>query len=250
MIDFHSHVLPGIDDGAKNLKMSLEMLTTSFKQGVTTIVSTSHCYINSENSISHFLSDREHSYNKLKQAINEQKPNVPDIILGSEVHIAPGFSKMKDLEKLCINGTNYILLEMPYEPWKDWMFEEVYEVTLRGIRPIIAHLDRFFSQEKFFPNLFSIDVLFQINASAFIEKGLRKKVLKLFENDGAHVIGSDMHNTSTRPPNLAEAYDFIEKKFGWEYVDFLQNNSTRIVTNDVTLPTRLPKINILKKIFI
>jgi len=79
---------------------------------------------------------------------------------------------------------------------------------------------------------------------------LRKKVLKLFENDGAHVIGSDMHNTSTRPPNLAEAYDFIEKKFGWEYVDFLQNNSTRIVTNDVTLPTRLPKINILKKIFI
>ena len=250
MIDFHSHVLPGIDDGAENSKMSIEMLTAAYESGVTTVVATPHCYIHDENSIPHFLSRRENSHKRLMQVIAEKNVKAPDIILGSEVRVTREMSKLPNLDKLCISGTNYILLEMPYSTWEDWMFEEVYRVTLLGLRPIMAHLDRFISYEKHFPNLFSMNILFQINASAFIEKGLRRKMLSLFSNDAAHVVGSDMHNTTTRPPNLPRAYDIIENKFGWEYVDFLKNNSERIVSNGNTLPTRLPKIKGLKKIFI
>lgn len=250
MIDFHSHILPGIDDGAENSKMSIEMITKSVDSGVTTIVATPHCYLQSEESIQHFLSHREASYRRLLSVMREQKIKAPKIVLGSEVHLAPGMSKLCDLEKLCLSGTNYILIEMPYEPWADWMFEEVYEVTLQGFRPIMAHLDRFLSQEKYFPNLYSIDVLFQINAGAFLERKTRRKVLEFFQNDSAHVIGSDMHNLTTRPPNLAEAYEIINKKFGWEYVDYLKNNSDRIVSNNITLPTGLPRLGFKKKLFL
>lgn len=250
MIDFHSHVLPAIDDGARNTKMSLEMLNAAITTGVTTVIATPHCYIDNEDSIRHFLSHRQYAYDRLMSVISEKKVTVPNIILGSESHICLGISRLFDLEKLCIENTNYILLEMPYEPWQDWMFEEVYEITLRGLRPIIAHLDRYLSQKKFFLNLYSIDALFQINAAAFLNSGSRRKLLDLFENDAAHVVGSDMHNITTRPQNLAKAYEMIEKKFGWEYVDFLQNNSYRIINNDVTLPTRLPRPGFIKKLFI
>lgn len=250
MIDFHSHVLPDIDDGAKNTQMSIDMLKLSLESGVSTVIATPHCYITSEDSVESFLSQREHSYEKLKKAIMEQNISVPEIILGSEVHISPNLSKTPDLKKLCLSGTDYILLEMPYEPWKDWMFEEVYQVTLLGLKPILAHLDRFLSQEKQFQNLYSINVLFQINASAFIEKSTRRKILDFFANDAAHVIGSDMHNLTTRAPNLGEAYSIIENKFGWEYADYLQQNSSRILLNKMALPTRLPNLNIIKKLFI
>lgn len=250
MIDFHSHVLPGIDDGAENSKMSIQMLETALKSGVTTVVATSHCYVTEEDSVEKFLSKRENSYARLMSAVKSRDAVIPNIILGAEVHISPNISRNPLLDKLCISNTNYILLEMPYEPWKDWMFEEVYEIARLGYRPIMAHIDRFISQEKYFPNLFSVeDALFQINASAFMDKKLRRKVLKLFSEDAAHVIGSDMHNNTTRPPNLAEAYGIIDSKFGWEYVDFLQNNSIRIVDNKETLPTALPRLNIFKRIF-
>lgn len=249
MIDFHSHLLPGIDDGAKNSEMSIEMLTLAYNSGVTTVVATPHCYIHDENSISHFLSRREASYNRLMQVISEQEKPMPDIILGAEVSVVRGLSKLHDLSKLCLTDTNYILLEMPYSRWEDWMFEEVYRITLLGLRPIMAHLDRFLDYEKYFPNLYSMNILFQINANAFIDRKIRRKMLTLIRNDAAHVVGSDMHNTTTRPPNLEEAYGIIEKKFGWEYVDFLKNNSDRIVLNKTALPTVLPKISFIKKLF-
>lgn len=250
MIDFHSHILPGIDDGARNAAVSLEMLKTSYDLGVSTVVATPHCFISPENSVERFLSKREQSNQALKSAIGEANIPVPEIVLGAEVHLSRELSKTPGLDKLCLSGTNYILIEMPYEPWKDWMYEEVYEITLLGLRPILAHLDRYISQEKHFSNLYSINVLFQVNANAFIDKLSRRKLPEFFANDAAHVIGSDMHNTTTRPPNLPEAYSIIEKKFGWEYVDYLQNNSVRILSNKRVLPTRLPKLNPIKKLFI
>lgn len=250
MIDFHSHILPGIDDGAKNSRMSLEMLSASLDAGVSTIIATPHCYISADTGIQDFLKDRESSYKRLNAAAAEYGEELPEIILGSEVRIYPDMCRNPELDKLCIANTNYILLEMPYEPWKDWMYEEVYEVSRMGLRPILAHLDRYVSLENDFSNLYSIDALFQINASAFINKNQRRQVLEFFANDAAHVIGSDMHNMTTRPPNLAEAYDIIEKKFGWEYVDYLKHNSHRIIQNDATLPTLLPRLGFFKKLFI
>lgn len=248
MIDFHSHILPGIDDGAYDTDTSIEMLRISALSGVTSVVATSHCYFSESNSIENFIQSRDAAYHTLQSAINKQNEDLPNIIRGAEVHISKNMSKFADLDLLCIEDTNYILLEMPYEKWKDEIFEEIYQITRKGFRPIIAHIDRYISQEKLFDDLFSLNILFQMNASAFSDKKLRKKALNLFRNDALHVIGSDMHNLTTRPPNLAEAYDIIDKKFGWEYVDFLKHNSERITKNKEALPTRLPKLGFIKKI--
>ncbi len=247
MIDFHSHILPGIDDGASNIEISLEMLRLSIASGVDTVVATSHCYPVDTNDAMVFLEKRDAAFNILSSAIASSKERLPSIIRGAEVHFAKGLSKLKSIDKLCIENTEYLLLELPYKKWTDDVYEEIYHITRLGLKPILAHLDRYIGQEKQFSELLSLNVLCQINASAFFDKKLRKKALNLFSNDAIHVIGSDMHNLTNRPPNLAEAYDIIEKKFGWEYVDFLKQNSKRITQNNEALPTRLPKLSFIKK---
>lgn len=248
MIDFHSHILPDIDDGAQNIETSIEMLRLSMLSGVDTVIATSHCYPATQEAAEEFPKKRDASFRRLNSAISASGIVLPNIIPGAEVHLSKGISKLKNLDQLCISGTNYILLELPYEKWTDEIYEEIYHITRQGLRPILAHLDRYISQEKSFSELLSLNVLCQINASAFFDKILRRKMPALFSNDAIHVIGSDMHNLTNRPPNLAEAYDIIENKFGWEYVDFLKQNSIRITRNEEALPTRLPKLSFFKKI--
>lgn len=247
MIDFHSHILPGLDDGAHDIETSLEMLRRSMASGIDTVIATSHCYPVDIEAATDFPVKRDAAFNALSSAIYSLDESLPNIIRGAEVHLSKGVSRLPNLDKLCIEDTNYILLELPYEKWTDEIYEEIYHIIRQGFRPILAHLDRYISQEKEFPELLSLNVLCQINASSFFDKTLRKKILHLFLNDAVHVVGSDMHNLTNRPPNLAEAYDLIEKKFGWQYVDFLKQNSIRITQNKEALPTRLPKLNFIKK---
>ncbi|MBO5059619.1 MAG: hypothetical protein J6C82_01725 [Clostridia bacterium] len=250
MIDFHSHILPELDDGANNVQTSLEMLRISKASGVNTVIATSHCYPTDQAAVLKFIEDRRYAYNLLQAEGCSQQDSLPHIIKASEVHLCHGVSKLKNLDELCIEDTEYILIEMPYDKWQDENFEEIYQLTRLGLKPILAHLDRYMSQEKLFSELLSLNVLCQINASAFLDHSMRKKLLRLFMKDAVHVIGSDMHNLTFRPPNLAPAYEIIDRKFGWEYVDFLQHNSERILKNKDVLPTRLPKLGFVKKIML
>lgn len=251
MIDFHSHFLPKLDDGAENIEISLKMLADSTAAGIDTQVSTSHCYLNNGNdSILHFLEHRKASYSALCKAMAKSPDTYPKILLGSEVHYASGISKCPDLRSLCIENTDYLLLELPFSKWKPDMYDEIYHIMRLGIKPIIAHLDRYMAMESKFSELFSLDILFQINAEAFLDRSLRRKLLKLFEKDGVHAIGSDMHNISSRPQNLNLAYDIIEKKFGTEYTDYLKKSCEYIVNNETVPSPHLPKLTAMQKILL
>ncbi len=250
MVDFHSHILPGVDDGSKDVNESIEMLKKSSEMGITTIIATSHCLPSDDDAVADFLRVRDEAYSALMAEICSKKYKLPHIIKGAEVHLTEGISKIANLKDLCIEDTDYILLELPYQKWNDTIFEEIYHLIRRGFRPILAHLDRYMRFEKQFSELLSLNVLCQINASAFLGRRSRRRLLPLFRNDSVHVIGSDMHNLTTRPQNLLEAYNIIESKFGWEYVDFLKNNCERIIKNQETLPTRLPKPGFIKRMFI
>ena len=128
MIDFHSHFLPNIDDGAKNLDESLEMLRISKKSGVDTVVSTSHCYaFDGSSSIQSFLEKRQLAYSQVSSAIQDSNELYPEIVLGCEVHLVHNLSTFPELPLLCIQNTDYILLEMPSSEWKDEDFEEIPE---------------------------------------------------------------------------------------------------------------------------
>lgn len=250
MIDFHSHILPGIDDGAQDVETSLKMLSIYQESGVETVLATPHCHPMTQDEIDKFIKNRDDAYDLLSGTIKRQKINAPKIIPASEIRIYNGFHKLSGLDKLCIKDTNYILLEMPYEVWKDYAFEEIYQLTRLGFRPIMAHLDRFLDQEKSFGEFLSLGVAVQMNSSAFIESKPRKNMLKYFESGHIQALGSDAHNLSTRSPNVHIAYDIIKQKFGREYVDYILSSENAILKNEDVSPSLFSKMGIFKKIFI
>lgn len=248
MIDFHSHMLPGIDDGAQDVETSLKMLSASKAGGVDTVLLTPHCHPRSQEHIEAFLERRNKAFETLSSAIKGQ--DFPEIIPASEIRIYQGLHKYTGLEDLCISGTNYILLEMPYELWKDYAFEEIYQLTRLGFSPIMAHLDRFLDQKKHFREIYSLGSLVQVNTSAFLESATRKKMADFFETGHIHVLGSDAHDLYDRKPDMADAYNVIAKKFGTEYTDYIDYAGESILKNKEVHPSHFPKINPIKKLFI
>ena len=231
MIDMHSHILPGIDDGSDSIQTSLDMLYESRNQGIQTVVATSHCYIKTEEDITAFLEKREKSYNLLMEAIDKEKEELPKIVLGCEVHLDRNISKFENLEKLCIDGTDYILLEMPYGHWNSSLYDAIYSMTLRKMRPVMAHIERFFTHRDDFPNLQELGVVCQVNAESFILPGMGGVINYLVKNRMIQLVGSDMHNTDRRPQRLLPAYKRIERLYGMECVDYLLKNSHMILEN-------------------
>lgn len=250
MIDFHTHILPGLDDGAQNVETSLEMLRICAQTGVDTIVATPHCHTQTQDEIPYFLQHREESFKELKAAMSASGEKFPEIVLGAEVRIYDGFSKFENLDKLKISGTDYIFLEMPYEPWKYDIFDEIFSITQRGFKPIMAHLDRFLDQEYLFHELYSMDLLYQINSCAFLDRPTRKMMVNLMENQAVHIIGSDSHNLTDRKPDVAKAYEVISKKFGEEYANILDSNARKILANKEIIDRTLPRLGTMKKLFL
>ena len=232
MVDIHSHILPGIDDGSESVEMSIQMLRDSMAQGVDTVISTSHCYLREESDIDAFLGKRQKSYDILTQAVQKEKNPLPKIRLGAEVRIENDVSRFKNLEKLCIEGTNYILIEMSYSKWHQSVYDALYSMTLKNMRPVMAHIERFFANEKEFENLRDIDLAYQINADSFLNPADRKAVAYLLRRGMANVIGSDMHNTTVRVQRLKAAYEKIEKDFGSECARYFEQNSYSIPNNE------------------
>ena len=145
MIDVHSHILPELDDGAQNLELAISMLKESTLQGVTDVVSTSHCYPKTEADITNFLHKRKLSYDTLCGGTNSDDTSFPHIHQGCEVNMLTDISDYDNIAALCIENTEYILVEMPYSPWSDWMIDSIYKLTLHGLKPIMAHIDRKFN---------------------------------------------------------------------------------------------------------
>ncbi len=232
MIDCHSHIIPNIDDGPETVEMSMEMLKQSAKYGVTDIISTSHCYPRYAQSIDHFLDKRESGFELLAKEIEKSDIALPRIHLASEVNMITDIAEFKHISKLCIENTKYILIEMPYTPWKDWMFDTVYRLTLMGMKPIMAHIDRFlFQEQSLLSTLFELDVLYQVNAELFLTKSISKFADDLLLSGHAHLLGSDMHNLSDRKTTMNMAYEKIVKRYGTACIDYFNENA-RCVLND------------------
>ncbi len=231
MIDFHSHILPCIDDGSSSVEMSLDMLADSFKQGIRTVIATPHCYLMKEKDIGKFLNNRQKSYKILKQAMENDGREFPRIVLGCELRIMKEIENMQELKKLCIEGTDYIMVEMPFKDWHVNYYDCLYEMILMGMKPIMAHIERFWNQRREFYNLYMLDLLYQVNAESILKFPQKHYVKKLFEEGAFHILGSDMHNTTTRPSKMKKAADTIVRAYGKERLDYLMQNAENILGN-------------------
>ncbi len=249
MIDFHTHILPSVDDGARDLEMSLAMLKKAYNDGTRVVVATSHIYTGDESDIDKFISNRNKSYERLLDAIERDGGKFPEIRLGAEVYVRSHIGRYESISRLAIGGTDYILLEMPMnKAWSQAHYEAIYNLTTLGLKPIIAHIDRYMPYRNEFNNLKSLGAVFQVNADAFLHKSMRPTLLKLFYDDYVHILGSDMHNTDDRQSNLKEAYDIIGEKFGAEFAKYLAENAKLLINNEKIKKQQLPKLGFFDKL--
>ncbi len=218
-IDFHSHILPAMDDGAENEEVSKELLKILSASKVDKVVLTPHFYRQDEN-ISKFLERRNRSFVKLTTAINGD-PSFPDLVLGAEVLFTPSLSADPDFEKLCIDGTDYILLELPFQKFHDNFYSDFVKFQNRCDKKIIlAHIERYLRFGNSLNDLYRIietgNITCQMNCSSIAKAGFleRRNLLKLINDGVISALGTDTHNTTTRPPMYAKAEEVIRRKCG------------------------------------
>lgn len=217
MIDFHSHILPKIDDGSKSVKESLQMIEMLSNQGVTTAIATPHFYANS-NSVNDFLMKRQASFEKLLPGLGNQ---FPKIVLGAEVKYYDGISRLEGLSQLRISDTKLLLLEMPMKKWTEYTLRELTELSGFGdFIIVLAHIERYlkFQNKEHIEFLRNHGILMQANADFFISLATRRKAINMLRNNYIHFIGSDCHNIAHRPPRICEALDIIRHKVGDNFV--------------------------------
>lgn len=220
MTDLHTHILPGMDDGAADARQSLSMLKCQWDQGVKTVALTPH-YYPQRRSIDSFLRRREDALRLLRDGIeaSADQAQLPELRLGAEVYYVPGMWEWPELPRLCYEGTKVLLIELPFTPWNDEMFRELHRIlSRRGITPMIAHLDRYLRVQK--PNqlqrLLDMELPYQVSASAVLHPFFRR-ARKLWLQGGVPI--SDCHDERRRPPNLGKLQSFICRKYGKAGVD-------------------------------
>jgi len=216
MVDLHTHILPGMDDGAKNASESLRMLADAYAQGVRLCVATPHVVLHRNGDIDAFLRKRRESAISLADAAKNSTLKLPDLLLGAEVYLDNNINVYPDIEKLCIGNTPCILVEFPiekYDPyWGDWL----HSMCLRGLHPIVAHIDRYVHAERLLSDFTGLSITYQINASRMFSFSGRRFAARLIENRQSCIFASDMHNLTTRKCNMKEAFHKVSKKFPQE----------------------------------
>lgn len=226
VIDLHTHILPQMDDGSSSVEESMAMLHLLYEQGAQTVVATPHfeAWIDSPES---FFERRTRAAEVLKAAVAAEIQRgvaLPRIVLGAEVAFFKGMSHSAALERLCIDGTRLLLVEMPFDKWDEQTLKEIIEIrSSKGIVPVIAHIDRYFDiQSK--ANISALllsDVMIQINADSLLRFGARRRVIKMLLDGRVDFLGSDCHDMAKRSPNIGAAADVILEKCGESSISML-----------------------------
>lgn len=229
-VDFHTHILPGIDDGSRRVSTSVEMLERLHAQGVDYCVLTPHYYKTKE-PIEKFIKRREESFMLLKEAYDES--NSPLLSLGAEVHMSHGLSDV-DLMPLCMGSSNILMVEFPIDKLQYWMMDEIEHIAFeQNIVPMIAHVDRLITRykEKDLKQLFEFeDFIFQVNNDSLFRLKKRFDLSKYFEEWRPFVLGSDTHDMTKRAPNFDKAQKKITSiPLGKKFADTVANTNKYLI---------------------
>ena len=229
VVDFHSHVLPAIDDGSRNVDTSIAMIKTSVGQGVGCIVATPHFYA-SRDRIDDFLKKRAEACVKVREKLEEYPLK---LMCGAEVAYFDGISRAEHLGKLAIEGTGTLLIEMPFVPWNNSVMKELERLTCRsGYHIVLAHLERYFTipeNKQGIKQILDMPVTIQVNAESLLEWKSRRRAIKLLSEASRCVLGSDCHGMHHRVPNLGEGRKILEKKLGQKFLNEMDTEATRLL---------------------
>lgn len=236
MIDIHSHILPGIDDGAKSIEDSLNMAKLAVEEGITKIIATPHHqngkYLNKRQDIIEGVSE----LNNLLQ-----NRNIPlEVLPGQETRIYGEL--IEDIDKgdiLPLNHTNYLFIELPSGHVPRYTEQLLFDVQLKGFTPIIVHPERnagIMENPNKLLNLVKKGALTQVTAGSLVGrfgKKIQKFSLQLIEANLTHFISSDAHNVTSRSFHMRESLSVVSKEFGNQAIYYFQENSSLLVSGQM-----------------
>ena len=217
MIDLHCHLLPGIDDGSKDLAMSLEMARIACDQGISTIVCTPH--------ITPGIYDNTGPQIKADVASLQQQisfANLPlKLLSGADVHLAPDLLKgLGSGRVITLAGSRYLLLEPPSHTLPPQFDQTVFQLQTAGYVPVLTHPERMPWMEAQFSvirDLVHHGVWLQVTAGSLTGRFGRRAQdwgVRLLDEGLCHLVATDAHDPSTRPPHLAGARSIVEQRVG------------------------------------
>ncbi len=228
-VDFHAHILPGVDHGCRDLESSLTALRKAKAEGADTVVATHH-FFPGKDDLDEFLEKREAALKKVMSAAKSDE--IPNILLGAEVYLITDIVGYERLSELCIQGTRYLLLELPYDYWMPWVTKEIYKIIEEeNIIPIIAHVERYapVRQNREILGLLSdMGAIIQVNAESLFLRSEARLVKALLKEGRIDLLGSDAHSANDNV-YFGKAFEKISKKYGKDYVELIDMNSKRIL---------------------
>ncbi len=233
--DFHTHILPGVDDGSQSMEETIKMLRIAAKQEISTIIATPH-YIagESNHSVDKLLLIRDQvqaEADKLELKIN--------ILLGNELYYSNSILEALKTEKaLTLAGTRYVLVEFSVRDSFDKIYRAMGEFVRAGYTPILAHVERYLclhKREDLVGELVELGCYIQMNCSSLMggifqrEAALNRKLL----NQGlVHLLGSDCHDPSVRIPCMSSLAKQLHRKCNENLINIIfQENPMKVLEN-------------------
>lgn len=215
-LDIHTHILPDVDDGAKDMEKALTLLEMLKQQGVTDVIATPHFYPDLDNA-EDFNAVVGNAYNSLIQEIRGK--DLPNVYLGCELRYFNGIGKSRAIEQFVIKGTNYLLLELPYgTPITKTVLQDIIDIKeQQGIFPILAHIERYSKVPGYKKVLKLISNGYasaHINAGGVVAKETMRLCEKLIKGGYVSYIASDTHSPGSRPPQFDEAFKTLTERLG------------------------------------
>lgn len=232
MVDIHSHIIPGIDDGSNNMEMTLEMLKNAEKEGIKEIVATPHYLLEYGEAK---IEEVKNHVKKINAILEKEKINVR-VYSGQEVYFTE-----KIIEDYIegnigtINDSRYMLIELPMQRFDENTFDLIYELQVRDIVPIIAHPERykfFIENPSFINNFINEGYLFQVNAGSVEGKfgeNVKKTANMFLENNIYSFMGSDAHNIRNRNTGLENAITLLKQN---KVIDIFEDSSEKVLKNE------------------
>nr|MBQ4455771.1 hypothetical protein [Clostridia bacterium] len=238
MIDVHNHLIPNIDDGSDSLSLSRKLLEDAIDEGITDVCITPHFMKHGP-----FKVRKKELCTLFEQFKKDTEDLNVNLYLGNELYIDRELDELLAADEICsMNGTDYVLIEFPFEQYRREYDEYLYNVSL-NYKIIIAHPERYSyvkEDHDFVDRWLKEGYILQSNSTSLNSKESKKVIFDFIEKGKLSIIASDAHN-KYRPLSLKDAYDLISKKFSKETADLLmETNPRRIIENKDVY--RIPKI--------
>lgn len=237
MIDLHTHLLPGIDDGAKSLEEAVQIIKQGKETGITAICTTPHLS-------SSFSKDRTEkimeNFLKLQEKVSVESIDM-QLYLGSEIDLRMNFDSIKRLPFFFINQTQkYLFVELPLGEFPSFTERTLFSLLIEGHSPILAHPERSLSKESDFERIEKLKdsgILIQLNAGSLLGdfgKKIQRGARRLLEENLVDFISSDAHDLNRRPITvMAEAFKKVKKELGEEKgLELFEKNPKKILQAD------------------